>query len=87
MSEYPWNETDFTFTWLNYLYNPFKILSNLSVNNWAPIHTQRWENTSGFDTDNGKVWIIKKHPQMIFTDIYLIYLPDIYNLNKNSEYC
>ena len=24
MSEYPWNETNITFTWLSYLYNPFK---------------------------------------------------------------
>ena len=28
MSEYPWNETKITFTWLSSLYNPFKIPHN-----------------------------------------------------------
>ena len=28
MLEYPWNETNITFTWLNCLYNPFKVLQN-----------------------------------------------------------
>ena len=48
MSEYPWNETNVTFTWLSSLYNSFK---GLSMKQITPIYLESENPTLTHDFD------------------------------------